>query len=128
MMAIIALPVYLTGEPAEEAVEKLPGVSEAMIELHEEAATIAIWLMGLTGAACLLALFFAWKKSKTARTIFNIAAVLSVICFAAMVRTGYYGGQVRHTEIRPVATGIQQIGNSTSQGEGNKENEKDDDD
>jgi len=36
VMAIIAIPVYLTGEPAEETVENLPGVSESMMELHEE--------------------------------------------------------------------------------------------
>jgi hypothetical protein len=36
--AVVALPVYFTGEPAEEIVEHLPGVSESLIERHEEAA------------------------------------------------------------------------------------------
>ena len=31
LMALIAIPVYLTGEPAEEAVEGLAGVSESLI-------------------------------------------------------------------------------------------------
>lgn len=69
IISIVAIPVYLTGEPAEETIEKLPGVSDTMIELHEEAATIAIWLMGLTGLMALLALFFYWKK-KRGRTSF----------------------------------------------------------
>jgi hypothetical protein len=34
--AVVALPVYLTGEPAEEVVEHLPGVAESFIESHEE--------------------------------------------------------------------------------------------
>ena len=64
VMAALAIPVFLTGEPAEESVEDLPGVSEALIGLHEDAATIAIWLMGITGLASLVALFAVWKKSK----------------------------------------------------------------
>ncbi|MGF2411961.1 hypothetical protein [Ferruginibacter sp.] len=128
LMAIIAIPVYLTGEPAEESVEKLPAVSEAMIELHEDAASIAIWLMGITGIASLAALLFAWQKRKTAGVVFVAAAVLSVVCFAAMARTGYYGGQIRHSEIRDTATGVQQNENGTEKGEGNKEKGKDDDD
>lgn len=118
IMAILAIPVYLTGEPAEESVEKLPGVSEAIIELHEDAATIAIWLMGITGVASLAALFFAWQKRKAADIVFIIAFALSAVCFVAMARTGYYGGQIRHTEIRDKNMSNQQ---------NEKPNEKDDD-
>lgn len=128
LMAIIALPVYLTGEPAEESVEKLPGVSEAIIELHEDAATIAIWLMGITGIAAIAALFFTWQKAKAAAVVFIAAAVLSVISFAAMARAGYYGGQIRHTEIRDAATGINQNENAAEKEAGNNKKEKDDDD
>ncbi|GAB2813275.1 DUF2231 domain-containing protein [Ferruginibacter profundus] len=122
-MAIIAVPVYLTGEPAEEAVEKLPGVSEAIIELHEEAAGIAIWLMGITGIVALVAVIFAWLKRKTAGMIFIATFIISVISFAAMARTGYYGGQIRHTEIRNGNLVNQQHVNE----EGNTTKEKDDD-
>lgn len=100
LICIIAIPVYLTGEPAEETIEKLPGVSETMIELHEDAATIAIWLMGLTGLTALLALFYYWKKKRGENLVFLIAFIISVVCFASMARTGYYGGQIRHSEIR----------------------------
>lgn len=126
IMSVIAIPVYLTGEPAEETVEKLPGVSDAFIELHEEAAAIAIWLMGFTGIASLAALLFAWQKKKAANAAFVITFVLSVFCFAAMARTGYYGGQIRHAEIRDGATtqNDNQPGNSNDR----KENDKDDDD
>jgi NADH:ubiquinone oxidoreductase subunit 4 (subunit M) len=122
LMAVIAVPVYLTGEPAEEAVEKLPGVSETMMEMHEQAAGIAIWLMGITGLASLLAMFFAWQQKKGSNTAFVIAFILSAACFGAMARTGYYGGQIRHTEIRGAGT-------ADTQGEkgAEKDAEKDDD-
>jgi len=62
IMAILAFPVFLTGEPAEESVEKLPGVLDSMIELHEDAANIAIWLMGLTGLLALIAIIMNRQK------------------------------------------------------------------
>ncbi len=116
VMSVIAIPVFLTGEPAEESIENLPGVSESIIGLHEEAAEIAIWLMGITGLASLLALVFAWQKRKTANAIYLTALVLSLICFAAMARTGYLGGQIRHSEIR--------TGNGTQQENGKEGVEK----
>lgn len=131
LMAIIAIPVYLTGEPAEESVEKLPGVAESMIKLHEEAATLAIWLMGITGVAALTALFFSFRKKAVAKTAFLAAFIFSLICFAAMARTGYYGGQIRHTEISSsaAAAGIDQNNSEPGEkgGSGEKGKEKDDD-
>jgi hypothetical protein len=37
VVALLALPAYFTGEPAEEAVEHAPGVAEQAIETHEAA-------------------------------------------------------------------------------------------
>jgi hypothetical protein len=99
-MALAAIPVFLTGEPAEEAVEKLPGVSESFLELHEEAAEIAIWLMGITGLVSLVALVMQKKQSAKANAAFILACILSAFAFASMAQTGYYGGKIRHTEIR----------------------------
>jgi uncharacterized membrane protein len=125
LMAIIAIPVYLTGEPAEETVEELAGIAKSMIGLHEDAATIAIWLMGITGIISLAALLFAWQKRKMANTVFIISFVLSALCFAAMARTGYYGGQIRHTELGTAGINGQQ---NEQEKEGEKgAGEKDDD-
>ncbi|UEG50707.1 hypothetical protein LK994_04370 [Ferruginibacter lapsinanis] len=127
LMAIIAIPVYLTGEPAEESVEKLPGVVKTMIELHEDAATLAIWLMGLTGVSALLALFLERKKTTMAKTAFMATFLFSAVCFAAMARTGYYGGQIRHTEISAGAATVTQQNANEKNIEG-KENKKEKDD
>lgn len=55
--AAAAVPTYLTGEPAEEAVEHLPGVVKDLIEIHEERALIALIVAtfgGILGLASLL--------------------------------------------------------------------------
>jgi hypothetical protein len=49
IIALLTIPVYLTGEPAQEIVENLAGVDEASIEQHEEAAHVAF--VGLSKAA-----------------------------------------------------------------------------
>jgi len=40
-VAIISIPVYFTGPPAEEAIKHLVGISEEVVERHEEAAQFA---------------------------------------------------------------------------------------
>jgi hypothetical protein len=42
LTALLALPVYFTGEPAEKVVEHLPGVTEPLIEEHENAALFGV--------------------------------------------------------------------------------------
>jgi len=44
-VAISTIPVYLSGEPTEEIIEKLAGVSESYIEEHETIALISFITM-----------------------------------------------------------------------------------
>lgn len=124
--AIIAVPVYLTGEPAEEVVENLAGVSEAVIEQHESAAVLSLILACVTGGLALLTLLLG--RLRTSRLPEFLAATT---LFAALVTTGSMlwtanlGGQIRHSEIRASA------GTGTSDGEpsgADKKREKHDDD
>jgi uncharacterized membrane protein len=98
-MAIIAIPVFLTGEPAEESVENITGISEAVIEPHEEAAELAFWVMEITAVICLASLIFSKINRKMAQVFTVIALIASFASFALMARTGYLGGKIRHTEL-----------------------------
>lgn len=125
-MALLAIPVFLTGEPAEESVEGLAGVSEALIEAHEEAAEVALWVMEALGLFSLFALFFNFKNGYNGKTVTALLFALSLVTFGLMARTGYLGGQIRHTEIRSGAAAQTPAGNGGEQG-GEKGGEKDDD-
>ena len=107
LMALIAIPVFLTGEPAEERVEKLPGVVESMMEAHEEAAETAFWVMMVTGVISFVALLLQFLQHQIAKTVVILALIASLATSALMARTGYLGGQIRHTEIRSDASGAQ---------------------
>lgn len=98
IIAIIAIPVLLTGEPAEESVEHLSGISKALIHDHEEASEIAFWLMEITGFFSLLAIALYKIKSTFVPKAFLVAFVFSAITFFAMAWAGNLGGKIRHPE------------------------------
>lgn len=95
-----AIPVFLTGEGAEEAVEHLPGVSETVIEEHEDLAKMAF---AVVSAAALLSLagLLLYGKAGIRRWIRPLIFLLALVTVGIMIVTAHLGGQVRHTEIRP---------------------------
>ena len=90
---------YLTGEGAEEAVEKIQGVTESSISQHEDAAMYALISLIALGIMSLLSLLLTYKKTAIIRTAATATLVLSLISFGFVAWTGYLGGQIRHTEI-----------------------------
>lgn len=96
-LSVIA--VFLTGEPAEKLIEQLPGVTEAFIKPHEEAALYTLILTLIMGAASLFALLIGPEESK-ARLGRNLVIATTLIAIGALLYTANLGGKVRHTETR----------------------------
>jgi uncharacterized membrane protein len=109
---------YLTGEGAEEAVEELPGVVENLIKQHEEFAMFALIGLIVLGVSSLFAFYVTIKNSVQVKTVALVTLFISIVSFGLVARTGYLGGQIRHTEIS--STGFQNNG-------GQEKGEKDDD-
>ena len=99
-MAILTIPVFLSGEEAEETVEHIVGVSEQLIENHEELAEKAIWLMGLLGVLSIINFFVILKKLSFAKTLSLITLLVSLGTFGLFAKVGSSGGEIRHSEIR----------------------------
>jgi len=97
--ALFTLPVYLTGEGTEEMIEKLPGISEGMIEEHEEMAKIGLIIIIITGVAALGALVLK-KKTSFLKPALILCAIFSFVSFGVFAQTAHLGGQIRHTEIQ----------------------------
>ena len=98
---------YLTGEPAEETVENITGISKNMIEEHEDFAVYALISFILLGVTSLVGLILNLKKSTLTNSFATLILFISLISFGLVGWTGYLGGQIRHTEINGV-TAIQQ--------------------
>ena len=90
---------YLTGEAAEETVENIAGVSETVVEEHEEFALIALVSLIVLGVASIVGLFLTSRKSSSIRSVALVILFISLISFGLVAWTGYLGGQIRHTEI-----------------------------
>jgi hypothetical protein len=101
IVALLTIPVYLTGEPAEHFIEDLPGVSEEAIEEHEDAATFAFAGLLAVGALSIAGLAFGWRRKLAPNWISVAALAMSVLVFAIMVRTAHLGGLIRHPELGP---------------------------
>lgn len=104
VVGLASLVVYLTGEAAEELVEGLPEFSEAIAERHEEAALVATVGAGLLGAVGLVGLW-AYRRREVAGWFRALSLVLALGVVGLMGWTANLGGQIRHTEIRPTASG-----------------------
>jgi len=107
VMAIIAIPVMLTGEPAEESIKYLPAIPKSLIHAHEEAAEKAFWLMEITGVFSLFAIILYKTKSAFVPKAFLIAFVFSAITFFAMAWAGNLGGKIRHPETSKSLVNVQ---------------------
>lgn len=109
LLAVLTVPAYLTGEPAEEAIEHAPGVATALIGRHETLATVAMALTALLGAWSALGLFFSRRDRLVPRLVLNGGVLLAVLAVGALIPTGYYGGQIRHEEIRAASAPVQGV-------------------
>jgi len=99
-IALLAIPTYMSGNGAQDAIKSLPGVSKSMIENHEGAALVAMAFMLATGAFAWLGL---WQFRRLARIPgWNLAVILilTVVSFGLMARASNLGGEIRHAEIR----------------------------
>ena len=97
-ISLAAVPVYLSGGKSEERVEKIAGVHESMIELHEDMARAATVGLGVLGLVSLLALIRYRRRAmpmKFAAAMLAAAIVLS----GGLAWTAHLGGMIRHSEI-----------------------------
>lgn len=100
LFALLALPVYFSGEPAEKVIEGLPGITEHYIHAHEVLARFALLGIEILGLLS-LAGGLAFRRSKTLPAWFvGIVFLLSLLVAGLMVQTGHLGGMIRHTETR----------------------------
>jgi uncharacterized membrane protein len=99
-ISLIAIPTYMSGNGAQDAIKKMPGVSKSLIETHEGAALEALAVMEFTGVFAWLGL---WQFRRLARIPnWNLAVilVLSLVTLGLMSRAANIGGEIRHAEIR----------------------------
>lgn len=100
LIALMAIPAFLTGSAARDALVDRPEVSALLIERHQDAAILAFLFMELTGFVAWIGL---WEWRQISRpTRWNVSAVLvlSAVTLMLMTRAANLGGEIRHPEIQ----------------------------
>src|SRR5574341_641459 len=100
LVSLWAIPAYLTGEPAEEVVEDMPGISEELIEEHEEQAEIAFIIVEVAGGLALITLIARRYSDKLGQRLVILTLLVLVISGGLIGWTANLGGKVHHEEIR----------------------------
>lgn len=126
LSAVFAAIAFSTGEGAEETVEGLPGVSEAMIGQHEDIADLFLLLSGITGILALFTLIADVLKWKFITALYIVTALSSVGSLVLAKQVGTTGGAIRHTEIRAdAATANGADANAGAENAGGEEEDND---
>lgn len=99
-VAISAIPVYLSGEPTEEIIEKLAGVSESFIEEHETIALISFIAMEALGLLSIIGLIIYRNRPMFPGSFQAGMLIFTFIIMTLFTYTAYLGGHIRHCEIR----------------------------
>lgn len=100
LVALATIPAYLTGEPAEELVEDSPGVSEQLIEQHEDMAEKAFIFVEVTGGLALITLLGLRYNERYGKRLAVLTLMTLIISSGTIAWTANLGGQIRHNEIR----------------------------
>ena len=87
---------YFTGEPAEESIEHIKGISHKVIHIHEEMAENSLYFVFLLTAAAIIGLWAERAQWQSAKKIELFTLVIGIVAFFLFAFTGYLGGHIRH--------------------------------
>jgi hypothetical protein len=103
VLAVLTIPVYLSGNAAADAMKKQAGWPTALVTSHEGAAMLAFLALELTG---IFSIFALWPSTTSAKNEFfaRLWAQRAVLASAfvtagLMIVVGNTGGNIRHAEI-----------------------------
>jgi uncharacterized membrane protein len=101
---LLAVPAYLTGEPAEGIVARYSGVTTEAIERHESAATGALVTLVLAGLVGLAGLYLDRREDDIPRWLIAAAVLFGLLATVWVGVAANFGGHVRHQELRDTTT------------------------
>lgn len=100
LAAVMAVPSYLTGEGAEDAVEKIAGLDSTMIEQHESWAGTYIWFVVVLGVLSCFVFLLSLRKWPYIQYAYVSLMFVALSCVGISLPVANSGGEIRHTEIR----------------------------
>jgi len=100
-VALLAIPAYLTGEPAREYIDDDSGIPRDIIQEHEETAEVAFVATLVLGLLSLMGLINYRRRRHLSKLFLTFMLLVAVVVAALMASAANQGGEIRHPEIRP---------------------------
>jgi hypothetical protein len=98
-IALLTLPVYMTGVAAFQKLRDQPGISNTAIRLHQDVALFGFTWMEFAGFIGWVALWQARRRGRAAAGLVAVVTVLTAVALIVMARAANLGGDIRHPEI-----------------------------
>lgn len=113
VIALIAMPTYMSGNAAMEVIQNNEGVNKDVIEAHQSWALLAYTLLEFGGLLAWLALWQSRSKGQISAWLRPAVLMLIVVSFALMAKAANIGGEIMHPEIAgpqgPATSGIEAL-------------------
>ena len=97
-VGLVSIPVYLSGNGAEEIVEKFAGVSQDAIEAHEESAVITLIFIEILAVASLMGFALFGRRENLPKGFLVTVVILTIVAGILTAKTSNLGGKIRHPQ------------------------------
>ena len=98
LVALTTIPIFLTGEGAEEIVEGIAGIQESAVEAHESFATMSLVGVLTAGGAALLTFVSELRSLRLAPVLLRSTILLTCLSAGLLALAANAGGKIRHGE------------------------------
>jgi hypothetical protein len=116
VIAVLTLPVYITGVGAQRELRGRQEISDTAIRVHQDAAIYGFAVTEFAGFVAWLALWQSRRANRPARGLVPTTMVLLAVALAIMARAANLGGEIRHPEMSvAVAADTPAVGNAQGQ-------------
>src|SRR4051812_8335650 len=106
LIALLAMPAFMTGLAAFQKLRDTPGISDAAVRLHEDVAIYGFVWLEFAGFIGWLALWQARRRGYGPKGMVATATALTAMSLLVMARVANLGGDIRHPELGGIATTI----------------------
>ena len=106
IVAAITVPVFLSGESAEENLEGMAAFPESRMEAHEEAAERALAAVVASGLFALLALALLRRGGFARRVSLGATVIFSIVALGLAAIAANTGARIHHDEIGESASAV----------------------
>jgi len=99
-IALLTLPVYMSGVAAHQKLKNQPGISDDAMRVHQDAALDGFAVTEFAGFVAWIALWQSRRRGRATPGLVPAATVLAILALVIMSRAATLGGDIRHPEIR----------------------------